>query len=29
MSKSRNAESVNVIAWIASLLGFNDGQDWL
>jgi hypothetical protein len=28
MSKARNAESVNVIAWIIALLGFDEGQDW-
>ena len=28
MTKARSAESVNVIAWIISLLGIDDGVDW-
>jgi hypothetical protein len=29
MSKARNAESVNVIAWIIALLGLDEGQTWV
>jgi|SwirhirootsSR3_FD_contig_41_7071801_length_233_multi_5_in_0_out_0_1 hypothetical protein len=28
MTKARSAESVNVVAWIISLLGFDEGVDW-
>lgn len=28
MTKARSAESVNVITWIISLLGLDEGYDW-
>ena len=28
MTKARNAESMDVVAWIMALLGLEGGQDW-
>jgi hypothetical protein len=28
MTKARNAESLDVVAWIIALLGISEGQDW-